>query len=276
MNKDIILRSDVLDIIFDRRNKAYGAYDLRKYYPGRLMKSLLLVFGGVLVLCAFRFLPEKEELVTKEVVIPGPELGKLPEKQKQKEPEPAKKEPVAKQKPAPSQIFVSNIKVVDAKKDSTTKLVDITNVAIGSVTNTTVNPGTTPVVVPVTEPGTGTVSTPVVPAEPPFNPAQPISDPEVAPSFPGGMDALRKFLERNLTNPRDLEEGENISVKVRFVVGYDGKLQGFETVQDGGAEFNKEVVRVLKKMPEWVPGKTRGGKNVAVYYTIPVKFVPYN
>ena len=44
------------------------------------------------------------------------------------------------------------------------------------------------------------------------------------------------------------------------------------TVLDGGEAFNKEVVRVLKKMPDWIPGKAKG-ENVPVYYTIPVKFV---
>jgi len=93
------------------------------------------------------------------------------------------------------------------------------------------------------------------------------------PEFPGGINALRRFLERNLRNPRDLEDGELISVKVMFVVGYDGKLQRFEVIQDGGKEFNNEVIRVLKQMPAWVPGKSRG-QNVSVFYTIPVKFVP--
>ena len=68
-----------------------------------------------------------------------------------------------------------------------------------------------------------------------------------------------------------MEEGESVSVKVNFVIGYNGKLQHFVTVQDGGEEFNKEVIRVLKKMPDWIPGKAKG-ENVSVYYTIPVKF----
>jgi protein TonB len=72
-----------------------------------------------------------------------------------------------------------------------------------------------------------------------------------------------------------MEEGEVVSVKMKFVVGYDGKLKGFETIQDGGEDFNKEVLRVLKKMPEWEPGKSNG-QNVSVYYTIPVKFVGSN
>ncbi|MEI9958074.1 MAG: energy transducer TonB [Ferruginibacter sp.] len=98
---------------------------------------------------------------------------------------------------------------------------------------------------------------------------------EIMPSYPGGVEALRKFLQKNLTNPKEMEEGEEVSVKMKFVVGIDGKLQSFETVQDGGEEFNKEVMRVLKKMPNWVPGKTHG-QNVSVYFTIPVKFVSAN
>jgi protein TonB len=80
-------------------------------------------------------------------------------------------------------------------------------------------------------------------------------------------------LERNLSNPTEITEGEMIAVHVRFVVGYDGRLQKFIIVKDGGAIFNNEVLRVLKKMPQWIPGKSNG-KNVAVYFTIPVKFVP--
>jgi protein TonB len=57
------------------------------------------------------------------------------------------------------------------------------------------------------------------------------------------------------------------------VVGFDGKLQRFAVVKDGGDIFNREVIRVLKKMPDWVPGKS-GGENVAVNFTIPIKFVP--
>ena len=114
----------------------------------------------------------------------------------------------------------------------------------------------------------------IVVKEPPApDPAIPIDNPEIEPSFPGGINTLRTFLQRNLVNPRDLEEGEQVSVQVRFVVGYDGKLQHFETLKDGGPEFNGEVIRVLKKMPQWIAGKSNG-KNVSVYYTIPVKFVP--
>jgi periplasmic protein TonB len=63
-----------------------------------------------------------------------------------------------------------------------------------------------------------------------------------------------------------------VSVKVKFIVGYDGQLKGFETIEDGGVAFNNEVIRVLKKMPNWIPGKI-SGENVSVFYTVPVKFM---
>ena len=94
---------------------------------------------------------------------------------------------------------------------------------------------------------------------------------DVLPSYPGGMDALRKFLEKNLQTPTEMEADETVTVRVKFVVDYTGKLKSFVTVLDGGEAYNKEVVRVLRKMPDWVPGKTRG-ENVSVYYIIPVKF----
>jgi protein TonB len=94
---------------------------------------------------------------------------------------------------------------------------------------------------------------------------------DVLPSYPGGMDALRKFLQKNLQTPDELEGGKTVSVRVKFVVDYTGKLKSFETVKNGNDIYNNEVVRVLKKMPDWIPGKTKG-ENVSVYYVIPVKF----
>ena len=98
---------------------------------------------------------------------------------------------------------------------------------------------------------------------------------DVLPSYPGGMDALIKFLQKHLQTPDEIREGEIVNVRIRFVVGYNGKLQGFVTLLDGGSAYNNEVVRVLKRMPDWVPGKSNG-ENVSVYYTIPVKFESVN
>lgn len=273
MNKELILKSDVLDIVFENRNKAYGAYNLRKFYSNRLVKSLGLMLCGVVVLSAFTFLPKKK-VKRPEVIFETKPGVIMKDKREEPKKEPEKpKEQVKPQAKAPTQAF-TNKPVVVPDKIVIPKLNAITDsVAISNVT-VTGTPGVLPVVNPgpPTTPGDGPAAAPVpevvkVPASTPREFA------EQMPSYPGGMDALRRFLEKNLQNPRDMEEGESVGVKVKFVVGYDGKLQGFTIIQDGGDEFNKEVVRVLKKMPEWIPGRSNG-ENVSVYYTIPVKFLP--
>lgn len=272
MKTELILKSDVLDIIFENRNKAYGAYYLRKFYSSRLTKSLGLMMAGVIVLSAFTFIPNLKKQAksdTEDTIL----AQILPEaKQPEKEPEKPKEQPPKKQD-VPTVKYSDKIEIVpsniDVKPiDAITDSVQIGNETKGG------DPGAQPVVGGPTD-GSDNGKGKEPAAEPKIDANTPIFTAEVMPEYPGGMSALRRFLEKNLSNPRDLEENETVSVKVRFVVGFDGKLKSFETIEDGGEEFNKEVIRVLKRMPEWIPGKTRG-QSVSVYYTIPVKFVPAN
>ncbi len=269
MNKELILKSDVLDILFENRNKSYGAYNLRKFYGNRLMKATGMMVAVVVILSAFTFLPEKKMYETRTYTIPDdPTLGhvKPPEN---KQPEVKPKATADPQKAAASSVFVSNIKIV-SQKIATDSLVDITNLAISGIKTPPGNTGGPQVInLPDSNNGGGDIT---VTTKPVIDKTTPVYTAELMPSFPGGADALRKFLERNLHNPRDMEDGEQVSVKMQFVVGYDGKLQSFNLVQDGGEVFDKEVIRVLKKMPDWVPGKSNG-ENVSVYYVIPIKFV---
>jgi periplasmic protein TonB len=274
MKTELILKSDVLDIIFEHRNKSYGAYNLRKFYDNRLMKSIAVTMGIVTLLSAFTFIsPKKEEA---EKIVFETTAGYIKPLEKKPEIKEKKVVPPATQKPVDSKRFISKMAII---KDSVPPIdaIKLNDVISNVTTKAPDGGGEVPVVgkTPGESGPGGGGGTGDKPAEPAIDINTPIFVAEIMPAFPGGMDGLRKFLERNLTNPRDLEEGEAISVKVRFVVGFDGKLKSFETVQDGGAEFNKEVIRVLKKMPDWIPGKSRG-QNVSVYYTIPVKFVSVN
>jgi len=277
MNNETILKSDVLDILFDKRNKAYGAYNLRKFYNNRLIKSLAVMLTGVVVLSAFTFLPKKEK----------PILGidneglmvhtiKLPEEPLKKEkPKELPKNEVKQQ--VDQTKFTSN-PIITKDKDKTDTLKIITDNTVISNLNVTIpstgGPSSPPIVILSGggEGGDGGVSKPTPELIVDLTKMYKDGEVDIMPSYPGGMDALRKFLERNLENPRDMEEGEVANVKVKFVVGSNGELQSFVTVQDGGDEFNREVMRVLKKMPNWVPGKSKG-QNVSVFYTIPIKFI---
>lgn len=265
MNSEVIMKSDVLDILFEKRNKAYGAYTLRKFYNGRLLKSVGIMMLAVIAFSAFTFLPKAENREG-VYVIQDPGFAQAPPPAKPPEVKAKFEKPLATK--TTSTVKLLNQILIVHNIDSTDLLVDLNNIAIGSNTNI-VSEGPLPII------GGGAgfdITEPAKPVEPMIDIITPLGNPEIMPSYPGGTAALKRFLERNLGNPRDLESGELISVKVKVVVGYDGKLKNFELVQDGGTEFNNEVIRVLKKMPAWVPGKSKG-QNVSVNYTIPVKFV---
>ena len=96
---------------------------------------------------------------------------------------------------------------------------------------------------------------------------------EHMPEFPGGTEALIKFLQDNITYPQIAKEN-NIEGRVlcQFVVEKDGTITDIQVVRSGGdASLDKEAVRVLRLMPKWKPGKQQG-KPVRVKYTVPVNF----
>jgi protein TonB len=271
MKTENILKADVLDIIFENRNKVYGAYELRKYYHERLYKALGLSLLFIPIVCVY-VLIHKENIVLKAPVIET-FWGSIPKvriDQPKEKPMPPKTPVKPRQPTIPdpfkTQQWTSMISIV---KDNTTvsKLaMNPDSVAISGVTSD--GPSNAQVIKAGDEVKTNTGHTDSKLADK----NEPLTSAEIMPSYPGGEAALIKFLQRNLVNPRDLGDDENVTVKIGFIVGYDGVLKRFEILQDGGNAFNNEVIRVLKKMPAWVPGKT-SGENVSVYYSIPVKFI---
>ena len=166
----------------------------------------------------------------------------------------------------PTQKLLSRFLVVD-NKDTSDVFNDITNITIGSTTNVTdIDYGPSDVS-PVDNPGTDEAA----PAPTIVNNTDPVENPDIQASFPGGHQKLIEFLQNNLHSPEDINE--SVQVQVKFVVDFEGNLQSFDIIKDGGNSFNSEVIRVLKKMPKWIPGK-KGGRNVPVYYFLPVKFTP--
>ena len=96
---------------------------------------------------------------------------------------------------------------------------------------------------------------------------------ESMPEFPGGTQALFKYLSENVKYPVIAQEnGIQGRVICQFVVNKDGSIVDVEVVRSGGdPSLDKEAVRVIKSMPKWKPGKQRG-KAVRVKYTVPVNF----
>ncbi|HRB92485.1 MAG TPA: TonB family protein, partial [Chitinophagales bacterium] len=96
---------------------------------------------------------------------------------------------------------------------------------------------------------------------------------EVMPTYPGGPVEMMKFLSKNIKYP-SLARENNLEGKVivKFYVDTDGTVKSPEILKDGvGGGCADEAVRVVKTMPKWSPG-TQRGKNVKVYYVLPVTF----
>ncbi|MFN5209541.1 MAG: energy transducer TonB [Bacteroidota bacterium] len=98
---------------------------------------------------------------------------------------------------------------------------------------------------------------------------------EEMPGFPGGEEALQKYMRKNITYP-SLEKENNIqgTVYVYFVINKDGKVEDAKVVRGvkGGSGLDAEALRVIKSMPNWSVGK-QNGRPVKVQFTYPVKFV---
>lgn len=96
---------------------------------------------------------------------------------------------------------------------------------------------------------------------------------ESMPEFPGGQQALFKYLSENVKYPVIAQEnGIQGRVICQFVVNKDGSIVDVEVARSAGdASLDKEAVRVIKSMPKWKPGQQRG-KAVRVKYTVPVNF----
>jgi len=267
-----ILRADLLDIIFENRNKGYGAYALRKSYNSRLVVALgaglvfalLFVFISATGKTANSKVPvatPREGIVIKTIVMPKEkiiELTKPVENKKQK----TIKKAATVNYTAPPKIEKDNavknamVAVTELNKkeisDKTTDGEEADKIAIPEK-NTSEDPG---------------MGTPAAtgPSQPTFTADE--RDPE----FPGGQAALKQFLSRNLGSPGDLKEGEKKVVQIKFLVDKDGSVTGFEIIASGGSDFDREVVRVCRKMPRWTPA-LQNGINVPVSYVLPVTFI---
>lgn len=95
---------------------------------------------------------------------------------------------------------------------------------------------------------------------------------ETLPEFPGGQEAMMRFIVKNIDYPLFAKEnGIEGKVFTQFVVGKDGKLRNLKVLRGIGGGCDKEALRVLKQMPAWKPG-TQRGKAVSVMFTLPFYF----
>ncbi len=109
--------------------------------------------------------------------------------------------------------------------------------------------------------------------------AEAVSDNEVfiiveqMPEFPGGINAMRAFLAKNVKYPVvALENGVSGTVFISFVINQDGSIVDTKVLRGVDSALDKEAIRVVNSMPKWKPGK-QGGRAVRVSYQVPISFV---
>lgn len=256
--------ASLLELVFEGRNQSYGAYVLRRDYSQRMGTALGIMFSGVLGIFIWYQVKGNPE-VTGPVPRTEREWMKISEVNllTPKPPEPAPLPPTAKRPSTAvaTQKFTSTIDIKPNVTDPMPSADDLKTAVVSTHTQTGKDPGQIQrPVEPVSGNGDGSGE------------ANPFSADERQPEFPGGSLALRNFLAAHLQTPESLEEGERRMVRVRFTVLPDGRVDQFIIDASGGAEFDREVIRVCKRMPRWVPG-FQNGRFVSVQYVLPVTFL---
>jgi periplasmic protein TonB len=264
-----MLSADPLDILFENRNKSYGAYQLRKYYNRRLSVSMGIMLSLV-ILSSFVYLyfrsgagatmirdgnPDDPHLTFVEI---APPVRPVPPPAAH----PAFRPPATIEFRTP--VIVSD--PITPKPLATIEELNKNVIGLTTTEGTPDNYGTQN----NGNPGAGTGLKEVDSAE---TEPEILRWAEVMPEFPGGMEALKRYLQKNLRMPEnDLEPGVRIRVMARFIVDRDGRVRNIEITEPADAVFNVEVKRVISKMPDWKPG-IQNNRHVAVYFNLPVNFV---
>ena len=274
MSKVDLIDKNWVELVFDGRNKEYGAYVLRKETGMRNIKSMLLVFAVIIAIMAgVAAKVAIENAFPKKVAIETDvELTKLAEK---KEVKVEKKAPVKVEEQKVVEKVKSSVKFTPPviKKDDEVKPeeelksqedLNKTNTAIGSF-DVKGNDETGGEVLKAKE----VIAQP----EPPKEEETKVFDVvEVMPTFPGGQQALFEWLSKNIKYPVVAEEnGVQGRVIVTFVVERNGSITDVQVAKSVDPSLDKEAVRVVKAMPHWIPGK-QNGSAVRVKYTVPVTF----
>ena len=261
-NKEI-LHADLLDILFENRNKAYGAYALRKNYNYRLRWALGigLSLASILIFVNSRGkekLWEKPSLGKPEIIV---HTSTVPDDESQQpKTQQRPKQQIAQIKSTAGILIVRDDIPTDIPTQDDLQGSEISDhTTMGTPSNGVTQPNTT-----LIENGTGKGSD--EPKEKEIVLSQ--SDAQ----YPGGKEAFAKFLTKYLRAPAELADGEKKVVLVRFMVDADGTISKTEILQTDGDDYSQEVIRVLGKMPKWIPAMQNGTK-VATWFTQPVSFI---
>jgi periplasmic protein TonB len=271
MESNKILNADFLDILFEGRNKEYGAYELRKTYNRRVAISLV----GMVVLCALLFLgyflasatggdKEQEAIVVQDV-----QLEEIKQEEKEEPPPPPPPKP-----PDPPKVEMAKFTPPKIVKDEEVKeeekppeVEKLEETKIGTINQEGVK-DLGIVAPPVEDAGKGVVEAPKKEEE---DWDKTFTKVEIESSYPGGAAAWQRYLLKTLRYPQEAQDNEvQGTVVVQFIVDKAGVVSNVDAIS-GPQELRDEAVRVIKKSGQWTPA-VQNGRQVKSYKKQPIVF----
>ena len=274
MAKIDLIDNGWVDLVFEGKNQAYGAYQLRKNTGVRNLKALITMFVGFAIIAAIviakvsfdNYMASRNAAIETDVELQSLAEKKEIKQEKKDDPDDPGKIEVERVKSSVAFTVPEIKKDNEVKEDQEMKSQDDlaeSNTAIGAFT-VEGNDETAEV---------KHVEEKIAEPEPPKVEETKVFDVvEQMPSFPGGPSALMQYLSSNIKYPVVAEEnGIQGRVIATFVVERDGSITDVKVVKSVDPSLDKEAVRVLKSMPKWIPGK-QNGQAVRVKYTVTVTF----
>lgn len=272
-----IFKTNWNDLVFEGRNKSYGAYQLRNENDRTTMKAFLL---GTCLIAAFISIPVISNYMKEAIVIPTNrtiyDVLVVTDFQKIYNP-PAPTEPVAAPKAvAPKAIQTQTSYVAPVVTNTTETVKELPTVAVlettkagstdvigsenGSVVLGRAGEGNGPEVLGATT-GTGDTEGTI------YNTAAV----EKMPTYPGGIKQFLSEVGRKFKVPSSAEEKVTTArVYVNFVVERDGSISNIQVIKDPGYGLGQEAIRVLRSIKtKWTPGM-QNGKAVRTAYNLPI------
>ena len=261
MEPTTLLNADYLDIVFEKRNKTYGSYELRKNYNRRMKKAGALVLLGATALFCFSFIDLNRtpavilDAHTKPVVLSEVHAVVPPAP-----PKPPRTTPPPPPPQANSKILTPPkiVDVVPPTETTMTPVADLRNAQPGASNSLGDSTGLSSV--PATEHGTGNS---IVPSSSKSTNTA-VRFVEQMPEFIGNMS---DYLGKHLRYPDAAREsGIQGQVIIEFVVNEDGSVANARVARSIGGGCDEEALHIVSAMPKWKPGR-QNGMPVKVLFT---------
>lgn len=270
MEANKILNADILDLVFEDRNKDYGAYDLRKTYNKRITRALLITASIAILILGGSFLANTlKSKNTGKVDIKDVVLQDL-KQQEEKKPEPPPPPPPKQEPPKVEMTKFTPPKIVkdEEVKETPPPVEQLKDTKIDVVNQQGIkDEGLAPTVV---DQGKQVIE---VKKEDDDNKI--FEKVEIEAQFPGGEAGWRKYLERNLNPNAPVDNGApegSYTVWVQFIVDKEGNISDVKALTNHGYGMEDEAMRVIKKGPKWTPAQ-QNGRQVKAYRKQPITFV---